>query len=258
METYMIILLLAVGLYTVFPRNERRLLVLLKLKGSENELYSLQNIDDILKIERNLDGHLGKDDKLTVDWEYALVSKRISSEDSVEQLSRYFNQLTFIKKLEIYPFEAAEGKRVLINFIIKIKGLFVKYVTGESLSPRVGTGKEASSFLNELRTQICSEQARSQTYSSIMVNIMKKKDPDVFSIYENTCLFKLFPLVGATISRVGIPHSENWNNIAVVEYESRSGFCDMSLSTVMEANLQYKKEGLSDAQTYLTHRITHK
>ena len=41
------------------------------------------------------------------------MSKRISSEDSVEQLSRYFNQLTFIKKLEVYMSILTKLKNVL-------------------------------------------------------------------------------------------------------------------------------------------------
>jgi len=237
--------LFAVLIYLMYFRTETRLTIFLEISGDPKQLKTLGNIEDILKVEQDIGDHM-KTDRPLSSWNYVLVTGKQADEEESERYIDYLKDLPFIKDFKIQAFEAKPITRTLVNAYIFAKGLYIHYISGQSLSK--GDGMEG------VLSGICTKDALNNSQKDIIVNLIRYRPGNSdMSEYEGPIIHLLFPLVGARVPMAGKPISDHWDKFALVEY-TRQGFCRMASSREFQEKLKFKQTGLEDSITLLTQR----
>lgn len=252
MKTQYKVVVAAIILSIIFVKTEKRVLVKLKMnQDDESKLDQLNNVEQVFKVERNMGDHMLTDEAELESWDYVILTGDLPG-DSYLKYTSYLYQQPYIIEFKVHPFDIKTWKSKMINLFVQLKGLYVKYISGTTLTEYDFKDSEfGKTFIGD----ICGNEARTSSEQIMIVNILKAKDGnDEFSIYEKACLMDLFPIVDARVHIAGEAVSNYWQRIALVEYP-RSGFCDMATSVEMQNIIEFKRRGLQDSQTYLTKRI---
>eukprot|EP00090_Calanus_glacialis_P013530 TRINITY_DN22201_c0_g1_i3.p1 TRINITY_DN22201_c0_g1~~TRINITY_DN22201_c0_g1_i3.p1 ORF type:complete len:191 (+),score=62.23 TRINITY_DN22201_c0_g1_i3:306-878(+) len=180
-----------------------------------------------------------------LDYNYVLVSADLTKKEEEEQFRAKLGQLEFVNKMEIFPYTTNPVRKILLNFMLKIKGI----IFDSSLTP-------SKEFEFDGLDSLCSGQ-NVQEGGKVMVNVVKinEKNKEALEKYNNKVIFELFPKIGSFIFDMGKVDSDYWSMVALMQYQSVEEACRMVNSMEYAEVVKYKVEGLLDTHTYLTHQI---
>jgi len=244
------VVLVGVLIYLWYFRTEQRLLVTLTVTCDPARLLDIQNVEEILEVERDLEDHMKAGAPTKSKYNYVLITGKQPSEQESLKYGNYLQTLSFIEDFKIYPFESKPYEKLLMNSVIFLKGLYVQYVTGAKMTPMEHINEKYSDF----HSDVCNKEALKNSYKTLVVNVMRlTPENDDMQVYIDTVFGQYFPIVQARMAVGGKPVSDYWDQFAVLEY-TRANFCAMAFSNEMGALVGYKRRGLEDAITLLTHR----
>eukprot|EP00092_Neocalanus_flemingeri_P025910 GFUD01028078.1.p1 GENE.GFUD01028078.1~~GFUD01028078.1.p1 ORF type:complete len:252 (+),score=87.76 GFUD01028078.1:54-809(+) len=242
-------LLIAGAIYLYLPRSERNLLVILQADSETLKLEQIQEIGQIknaFHIIQNVDGHMEHVDVTTkLDYNYVLVSTDMAKEEE-EQFRAKIEQLEYVKKMEIFPYKTNPLRIMLINLILKIKGI----VFNQNL-------EKSENVVFDGAEHLCTGENAKLAGAKVMVNIIKmdQNKKDALEAYNKKVVFELFPKIGSFIFDSGTVDSDYWSMAALMQYQSVADLCRMVNSKEYMEVVKFKVEGLLDTHTYLTNQI---
>ena len=88
-------------------------------------------------------------------YNYVLITGKQTSNDETHEFGKYLQTQSFIKNFKIYPVEIKPYQKLLMNFTIFLKELYVKFVTGAKMTP---VGKVTSKIGEEVRDDLCNKE----------------------------------------------------------------------------------------------------
>jgi len=247
-QNFIVPLLLSTLIYFYLPTPETNLLVIFKSSDGDLQQHSFKkigNIKNAFKIIRNVDSHMEHVDvSEKKHYNYAVITENMS-EKEIENFKENLKEIKFIIKSEVFVYKTNPVRVILLNLIIKLKGiLFSNDVT------------PAETMLDGIDV-LCTDENFKDSSEKYMINVTKEK-PDGkadLDIYVQGAVLGLFPKVGSEIFDMGKALSGGWSNVAVMKYSSYAGLCRMANSEEYLAVLPHKLLGLADTHTYLTQRL---
>jgi len=250
-------ILFAVLAFLMYFKSETRFIVLLDVQGDPKELLTMDNIEEILKVQKDMGEHMHQGTPKNA-WNYVLLTGKQNADEGVETYENYLKKLKFLKDFKVEAFDnkaQSQALRLLTHMFIYAKGLFANYVTGETIEQIDTAVGEYDKFFTDFSTDFCNEDALANTEKDFIVNLLRYTPPDgsvEFAIYEKAALYNIFPIIGTRIPMSGFP-TNYWDRFALVEY-SRQGYCHLVCSVLMQEKVENKRRGLEDSITLLTQR----
>merc|ERR1739838_54225 len=125
-------------------------------------------------------------------------------EEEEQQFRAELQQLEFVKKIEIFPYKTNPVRMMLINLIIKIKGI----IFDNSL-----TDPDSEDDLFDGAKILCSQEKVKEGGAKVMVNIVKinENNKEALEKYNMKVVFELFSKIGSFIFDSGTADSEYWS-----------------------------------------------
>jgi len=262
----LLVVLVGIAGYLVFPWAENNLLVLLELKSGDLTKHQLQSLGPVkaaFQIQRNIDEHMEHvvDLKSRGKFNLAIVTEHFASEENSLKFGDHLQRLKFIKTFKVFPFTSNPFRRHTVNFLIRLKSFVnINLPALVDFFPSLKVTlteleEDAETDHEDLRGELCNDVTIGKPGPEVMINIMRVKEEETFKRYSLACLFSFFPVINTQIWEFGTPKSDYWHSVALVQYASRAGFCRMAQSKEYHEVFREKVNGLEDTHTYLTRQI---
>lgn len=261
----LLVILVGMAGYLVFPWAEQNLLVLLELKSPDLSKQQIQHLGPVraaFQIQRNIDEHMEHVDfKSRAPYNFAIVTEHFSSEANSLKYGDHLQNLKFIKSFKVFPFTSSPIRRHIINLLIRMKSFINQKMPSlvdhfPSLKVNLTPLDEDSDLEHgDLMDELCNDVTIAKPGPEVMINIMKVKEEEAWEKYSLACALSFFPVIESQIWESGTPKSDYWDQVGLVQYASRAGFCRMVMSKEYHQVFREKVDGLEDTHTYLTRQI---
>jgi len=240
-------LLLSSLIYYYLPAPETNLLVVFH---SSDENLSVEKLEKIGKLKygfeiiQNVDGHMEHVDVASKqNYNYAVVTEKFESE--LKKIEEALKKVPFITQYEVFLFKSNPMRVILLNLIIKVKGLFL------SRRELVHSDEKFEGL------DLCGENISKDQTPKVMINVIKEKQTgkEDMDAYVQKVVFELFPRIGSSVLDSGVPLTGGWSQVALMKYANLESLCKMAQSEEYMAVKKHKVAGLEDTHTYLTQQI---
>ena len=167
----------------------------------------------------------------------------------------YIRGFEFINDISVFPYTSQEALKNLKNAKL--------YLHGKIISPLSSTQNYAWSLpeeddLNEIEEYdtLCSSSSKLllQNTPIFVVNLVKISNNEAYDIYDNA-ISDNFSMIGTRIFSLGVPETDYWDNLNIIEYQTTARLCETLSSKELQDKYPNNVRGIEDGRTYVTTQV---
>ena len=137
------------------------------------------------------------------------------------------------------------------------------YLHGKIISPFSSTQNHTWSLpeeddLNEMEEYdtLCSSSSKLllQNTPIFAVNLVKISDNEAYEIYDSA-ISNTFSMIGTRILSLGVPETDYWDNLSIIQYQTTAKFCEVLNSKELQDKYPKNVRGIEDGRTYVTTQV---
>ena len=137
------------------------------------------------------------------------------------------------------------------------------YLHGKIIGPFSSTQNHTWSLpeeddLNEMEEYdtLCSSSSKLllQNTPVFAVNLVKISDSIAYEIYDSA-ISKTFSMIDTRILSLGVPETDYWDNLSIIQYQTTAKFCEVLNSKELQDKYPKNVRGIEDGRTYVTTQV---